>query len=186
MTLRVIIPVKPFGEAKQRLSAMMDPGERARLAEGMFRHVFRVSASCFGAANVLVVSRSEEVLALARREGGATVQEEKPFDLNSALSQARHTAAASRVLVLASDLPFLGADDLEEMAAEQCAIAPDRHRRGTNALLWPSQLSFAFGDNSFVRHRALAERAGLLPAIVEQRGLAQDVDVPEDLEGLEF
>lgn len=184
MDFRVIIPVKPFAEAKQRLSPVLDSERRAQLAERMFSHVFDAAVSRFGAANVLVVSRSEDVLAIARIEGGAAVQERAPSDLNSALSQAVLAAAVPRVLVLASDLPLLSEDDLAEITRYECAIAPDRHGRGTNALLWPARLPTAFGENSFARHREIAETAGLAPVLIVRRGLAHDVDVPDDLDSV--
>lgn len=186
MDLRIIIPVKPFSEAKQRLAPVLNPVQRAKLAEHMFRHVFEVAASCIGPANVIVVSRSEDILALARNEGGLDVLENNLSDLNSALSQGVLAAGVSRVLVVASDLPVLGYDDLVELAHSDCAIAPDRHQRGTNALLWPAGLLFAFGENSLARHRAIAENAGIAPTILVRRGLAYDVDVPDDLRNVEF
>ena len=186
MDLRLIIPVKPFAEAKQRLSPVLNPLQRAQLAERMFLHVFRVAKSCFGAANLVVVSRSDEVLAITRSEGAVAVQEEIPSNLNASLAQALRASGASRVLVVASDLPLLGADDLAEMAEQPCAIAPDRHNRGTNALLWPAQLTFSFGENSFARHRIIAATADLVPTTIARRGLAHDVDQPEDLNGLDI
>jgi len=183
--MRVIVPVKPFADAKRRLSPVLNPAQRATLAERMFRHVLGVAVSCFGAANVLVVSRSEDVLATAQTEGAVAVAEDNPSGLNSAVSQAVRAAAVLRVLVVASDLPVLGCDDLAEMARGECTIAPDHHRRGTNALLWPAHLPFAFGENSFTRHRAIAEGAGLVPTILVRRGLAYDIDVPEDLNSLD-
>jgi 2-phospho-L-lactate guanylyltransferase (CobY/MobA/RfbA family) len=110
--------------------------------------------------------------------------EDASSDLNSALLQAVRVTAVSRILILASDLPLLGEDDVREMAQHDCAIAPDRHKHGTNALVWPAQPPFAFGENSFARHRAIAESAGFNPNIVVRRGLAFDVDVPEDLSDL--
>lgn len=184
MDLCVIIPVKPFAEAKQRLSPVLNAEQRPQLAERMFRHVFGVAVSRFAGANVLVVSRSEDILEIARSEGGAAVRERAPSDLNSALSQAVLAAGVPRVLVLVSDLPLLCADDLVEMTRYECAIAPDRHGRGTNALLWPTRLRIAFGENSFARHQEIAETAGLAPALIVRRGLAHDVDVPDDLDNV--
>jgi 2-phospho-L-lactate guanylyltransferase len=184
MGLRVIIPVKPFADAKQRLAPALDPTERAQLAECMFRHVFDMASGYFGAPNVLVVSRSQDILAITEEEEAVGVPEDGTSDLNSALANAARLATmhgASRVLVLAGDLPLLGEDDLAQMATHTCAIAPDRHRRGTNALLWPVTLSFSFGDNSFARHRAIAENAAVSPQVIDRPGLAHDVDVPEDL-----
>lgn len=184
MALRVVIPAKPFVEAKGRLASALNPAQRVQLAERMFRHVLGVAVSCFGAANVLVVSRSEEILAIMRGKGGTAVPERDPSDLNSALSQAVLAAGVSNVLVVAGDLPLLGQDDLAEMVRHECTIAPDRHECGTNALLWPAALPFAFGEGSLARHREIAVGAGLVPVTLRRRGLSHDVDVPADLDGL--
>jgi 2-phospho-L-lactate/phosphoenolpyruvate guanylyltransferase len=187
MASRVIIPVKPFGEAKQRLAPALSPVERAQLAEQMFRHVFRTAAAVFGAPNILVTSRSRDVLAIAESLDAAGLVESGPANLNAALSQAAHflnASGESMFFVLASDLPLLESSDLREMARNDCAIAPDRHERGTNALLWPSHLPLEFGDNSFARHHAAAENAGFIPQIIRRRGIAHDVDVPTDLTDL--
>jgi len=184
MGLRVIIPVKPFAEAKQRLAPALDPTERAQLAECMFRHVFDMASGYFGAPNVLVVTRSQDILAITEEEEAVSVPEDGTSDLNSALANAARDATmrgASRVLVLASDLPLLGEDDFAQMAKHTCAIAPDRHNRGTNALVWATHLPFHFGEDSFPHHCAIAEGAGLAPQIVRRPGLAHDIDVPEDL-----
>ncbi|HEX3431606.1 MAG TPA: 2-phospho-L-lactate guanylyltransferase [Rhizomicrobium sp.] len=182
--MRVIIPVKPFAEAKQRLAPVLNPAERAALAEDMFRHVLRTASAVFGASDVLVISRAPDVLAIAESVRALALGEEGPPGLNSALMQAARFAnlrGHSKVLVLASDLPLLAESDLAEMAGYACAIAPDRHDRGTNALIWPSHLAFAFGENSLLRHRTTAEVAGLDPKLFVRRGIAHDIDVPADL-----
>ena len=186
MDLRVIIPVKPFAEAKQRLARVLNPSQRAQLAERMFRHVLGVASAFFGAPEVLVISRSSDILAMAQRQGAQGVPEQSASGLNAALTEASRfarTLGTSRILILASDLPLLQNEDLAEMAKHKSAIAPDRHRHGTNALLWPAPLSFAFGEDSFARHWAIAEAAGFEPQIITRAGLAHDVDVPEDLIG---
>jgi 2-phospho-L-lactate guanylyltransferase len=186
--LRVIIPVKPFAEAKQRLSPALDPGARAKLAEDLFRHVFEMTANFAGPACLVVVSRAQEILDFAAMRGTTALPECEP-DLNAALRQAAdHVLAqgASKLMVVASDLPLLCPGDLAAMAEHDCAIAPDRRRRGTNALLWPAapRPPFRFGVDSFSRHRAEARGNGLDPCIVSRTGLAHDVDLPGDLIGI--
>jgi 2-phospho-L-lactate guanylyltransferase len=63
-------------------------------------------------------------------------------------------------------------------------IAPDRHMKGTNALLLsPANLiEYDFGGDSFERHCARARRAGARLEIVNLPSLGLDLDVPEDLE----
>ena len=62
------------------------------------------------------------------------------------------------------------------------AIAPDRHRTGTNGLLLfpPEEHDFAFGPGSFQQHLRLARNRGRYIAIVDRPGLAYDLDTPED------
>jgi 2-phospho-L-lactate guanylyltransferase (CobY/MobA/RfbA family) len=63
-------------------------------------------------------------------------------------------------------------------------IAPDRHEKGTNALLIsPTGLiEYDFGENSFERHCERARAAGARLEIVNLPALGLDLDVPEDLE----
>jgi 2-phospho-L-lactate guanylyltransferase len=186
MSLRIIIPAKPFAEAKQRLSPALNPPARARLAEELFRHVLATALAMACVRAVIVVSRGHEVLTLAEDMGATGVAEASHGDLNGALWQAAEFArahGASKILVLASDLPLLCESDLAALIAETCAIAPDRLGRGTNALLWPAipTLGFHFGDNSFAHHCAAARGAGVDPKIISRAGLAHDVDFPSDL-----
>jgi 2-phospho-L-lactate guanylyltransferase (CobY/MobA/RfbA family) len=62
-------------------------------------------------------------------------------------------------------------------------IAPDRHEKGTNALLLsPAGLiEYDFGENSFERHCELAKKAGARLEIVKLHSLGLDLDLPEDL-----
>ena len=83
-------------------------------------------------------------------------------------------------------MPNLTAEDVRTMAsprgrAPQITIAPSRDG-GTNALmLQPGQaIPFAFGRDSFQRHRRLAEEAGIPVRVVESDSLLFDIDLPED------
>ena len=62
-------------------------------------------------------------------------------------------------------------------------IAPDRHERGTNALLLapPDAIDVAFGPGSARRHAALARAAGIEPAWYRSKSIGLDVDDAEDL-----
>jgi 2-phospho-L-lactate guanylyltransferase len=62
------------------------------------------------------------------------------------------------------------------------ALVPDRHGRGTNAILIspPNAIAFAFGPGSRAAHLAAAAQAGA--SVVELGGpLTLDLDLPEDL-----
>ena len=92
------------------------------------------------------------------------------------------------MILLHADLPQLTAEDCTALAtlpAGAIGIAPDRHGTGTNALSLPlpdaSGFQFAFGSDSFARHRAEAARLGLSLVEIRRPGLATDIDEPDDL-----
>jgi 2-phospho-L-lactate guanylyltransferase len=68
-------------------------------------------------------------------------------------------------------------------AERAVVIAPDRHERGTNALLIkPAQLiNFAFGEDSAQRHAALAKASGVQPLWYRSPSIGLDVDEALDL-----
>jgi 2-phospho-L-lactate guanylyltransferase len=113
-------------------------------------------------------------------------------DLNDALAVATQSAHAHRVqavLIVHADLPRVTPADVERMAAFAGAapvvvVAPDRHGRGTNALLCapPGLIEYRFGEDSYAQHCAQAQAAGARLEICSTPGLALDLDVPEDLE----
>jgi 2-phospho-L-lactate guanylyltransferase len=93
------------------------------------------------------------------------------------------------VLVLPADLPLIQAGDVRALieAVQDppiVVIAPDRRRRGTNALLVapPGTIKYEFGPDSFERHIRSAETAGARVEIIELPTLGLDLDAPEDLE----
>jgi 2-phospho-L-lactate guanylyltransferase len=141
---------------------------------------------------VLVVSRDPNALTVARSLGARTVQENGQPQLNTALKRATIVAqvyATRGVLVLPADLPLVTHEDILTLIKRATdppvvVIAPDRHKRGTNALLMsPAGLmDYDFGENSFARHCANAKKAGARLEIVELPTLGLDLDLPEDLE----
>ena len=192
MTLWAIVPVKPLRRGKSRLAATMTEDERAELNRTLLEHTLRTLTNLKEVEEVLVVSRDSSALALARELGARTVQEDGAPTLNTALKRATVVAqvyASRGVLVIPADLPLLSRSDvtaLLERAVDPpvVVIAPDRHEKGTNALLLsPANLiEYDFGGDSFKRHCERAREAGARLEIVKLPSLGLDLDVPEDLE----
>lgn len=192
MTLWAIVPVKPLRRGKSRLAATMTEDERAELNRALLEHTLRTLTDLKEVEEVLVVSRDSSALAMARELGARTVQEDGAPTLNTALKRATVVAqvyASRGVLVIPADLPLLSRSDvlaLLERAVDPpvVVIAPDRHEKGTNALLLsPADLiEYDFGGDSFRRHCERARRAGARLEIVKLPTLGLDLDWPEDLE----
>ncbi len=190
--LWLIVPVKPLGEGKSRLGATLSVTARADLSRDWLAHVLATAVAWGGCAGVAVVSRDPAVREQAAAAGAHAIGEdsrEARDTLNAALEQARRwviQAGATAALVLPADLPLLTVDDLARLTTVApgagMVIAPS-HDRGTNALLLcpPDAIPYAFGEDSFARHRALAAAAGVTVHVIHSATLALDVDYPEDL-----
>jgi 2-phospho-L-lactate guanylyltransferase len=96
---------------------------------------------------------------------------------------------ARGVLVVASDIPLLRAQDIREMLAmatvpPTVVLATDRRQNGTNIMLVrPAGLiPYSYGPGSFQRHLEAAQQLGVDPQVYESPTVALDVDVPADLE----
>ncbi len=191
MTLWAIVPVKPLRRGKSRLSGTLSDDERAHLNKILLEHTLDTLAGLKELEQVLVVSRDPHALTIARRYGARTVREDGQPHLNTALMRATVVAklhATRGVLILPADLPLLSRDDvlaLLNRAADPpvVVIAPDRHEKGTNALLMsPAGLiEYDFGEDSFKRHCQRAKKAGARLEIVKLHSLGLDLDLPEDL-----
>jgi 2-phospho-L-lactate guanylyltransferase len=188
----LIVPVKPWAEAKSRLGTALSGSERAALSRTMLARVLDAAQRSKLFGGVVVVSRDAEVLAFAEASG-ATALAEIEAGLNEALEQARRFVierGADALLVLPSDLPLVTPQEIGALLAaaqdKPVAIAPSRDG-GTNALLLQppalesAPLRFEFGEQSFRRHQAQAEARGLAYTVIRSELLALDVDWPEDL-----
>ncbi|MBI4761101.1 MAG: 2-phospho-L-lactate guanylyltransferase [Chloroflexota bacterium] len=192
MTIWAIVPVKPLRRGKSRLAGALSEEERAELNQALLQHTLDTLKDIKELEQVLVISRDPHALAVARQYGARTVREDGQPELNTALARATVVAqihATRGVLILPADLPLISRADvltLIEKAVEPpvVVIAPDRHKKGTNALLIsPSGLiEYDFGENSFQRHCERAKRAGARLEIVDLPSLGLDLDMPEDLE----
>jgi 2-phospho-L-lactate guanylyltransferase len=191
MTLWAIVPVKPLRRGKSRLSGTLSEDERALLNEKLLEHTLTILADLKELEQVLVVSRDTRALTMARKHGARTVREDGQPHLNTALTRATVVAklhATRGVLILPADLPLLAREDILALIERATnppvvVIAPDRHGKGTNALLMsPAGLiEYDFGEDSFKRHCDRAKKAGARLEIVKLHSLGLDLDLPEDL-----
>ena len=176
----VLVPVKAFAAAKERLAPRLDADGRARLARAMAERVLAAAAPLPAA----VVCDDAEVATWAAAHG-ATVLPEPGRGLDRAVEAgvARLVeAGASEVLVVHADLPLVA--NLSHLVGfGGITLVPDRRDDGTNVIGLPAGAAFRFsyGAGSFARHRDAAEHSGLPWRVVREPELEWDVDLPDDI-----
>jgi 2-phospho-L-lactate guanylyltransferase len=189
-----IVPVKGFGEAKQRLSASLAPGARRTLAQAMFSDVLAALRRTRSIESIAVVTSDPAAEQLAH--GRATVLRDGIHDGQSpaAAIGIRHALSRDfeRALLVPGDTPLVDPLEIDALLARTVddgiaiGIVADRHGTGTNALVLapPDAIAPAFGPGSLERHVGLAAARGLSHRVERAPSLEHDVDTPEDLEAL--
>jgi 2-phospho-L-lactate/phosphoenolpyruvate guanylyltransferase len=186
-----VVPVGTLDGAKSRLGETLDAEERRDLATRLLARTLEAALATPGIDEVLVVTPDDEVRQLAARAGARPIRQQSQ-GLNVGLRQARDEVLASggdALLVVPIDLPLVSAEALQAVLAPLddptrplVVLVPDRHGRGTNALLVapPDAIEFGFGGDSRRAHAACAADAGA--RFVELDGpLSLDIDTPDDL-----
>jgi len=186
--VHVLIPIKRLDTCKQRLSGVLDAGQRRALMLALLGDVLQRALAAPSATAVAVVT-DDPVAAEAARAAGADVVSDGGLPWNEGLVHALALLPElpPAVLFLSADLPTLSTDDVEAMIAT-CpprGIAIGRaHDAGTNALALrpPEVIVPSFGaPRSSAVHAALAADAGVAAVLVDRPGLALDLDTPSDL-----
>lgn len=192
MSMWAIVPVKALAASKSRLADVLEAEERENLVLQMLTRTLRLLRECTPPlAGTLVVTTDVRLLEIARGLAATPIRESEAGGLNEALGEGLRQAlgrGAHAVVVFPADLPDIERQDILTLIdslppAPGMAIAPDRHRQGTNALAMcpPGLIEFDFGLRSFDRHCARAGEQHASLVIVERPGLALDVDTPDDL-----
>jgi 2-phospho-L-lactate/phosphoenolpyruvate guanylyltransferase len=189
--LVAIIPVGALAGAKSRLGAVLDAEERLDLTLRLARATIAAATTAGRVDDVLVITPDDTIRALAL-ELGARPLLQRDRGLNHGLAAARAEAVAAgagAILILPIDLPEVTAAaidavaaTLDEPARPLVALVPDRHGRGTNALLIapPDAIDLCFGGDSAIAHQAAAGAIGARLVILDGP-LALDLDTPDDL-----
>lgn len=176
----VLVPLRSLKSGKARLVEALTLGQRRQLIEVMAARVIDAAHDL----DVLVVHDDPDVAVWASERGAASLRPDQP-GLNNAVAAGRdhlRNFGYNRVIVAHADLPH--AKDLRVMLTDHpIAIAPDRHRDGTNVMALPTAIdfSFAYGPGSFQSHVEIARTLGIEPHLIDEPGLAWDVDHPDDL-----
>jgi 2-phospho-L-lactate/phosphoenolpyruvate guanylyltransferase len=190
----LLLPVKDLRNAKQRLAGLLTPEERCTLAQAMLADTLCAVCGVRLAEKIFVVTNYEHAIRTAKENGWEILREESQISESASVDWASRICGERKVaglLRLPIDLPLVRASDIDELLAVDCAapavvMVPSRDGTGTNAILRmpPALFPSHFGEGSFAKHRAEAERAGARIIIRRNARLEMDVDDEADLRAL--
>jgi len=192
----IVIPVKGFVAAKQRLSPVLDPGERCALAAAMLDDVLTALAAWPQRPEVAVVTGDPVAGGMARRSGFEVIEDRECAGESKAICAATGicaTRGATSTLVIPGDVPLITPAELQAVldalpppSAPGSVLVPAADERGTNAVLRrPANLfPLRFGNDSFQPHWRAAQATGYPCSVLRLPGIALDVDRPADLAAL--
>lgn len=190
MKTNIVVPIKDFRLAKQRLGGILGPARRERLARRLCERTLAFFRTRFPDYHLLVVTASPAVAELARRQGAAVLLESHAAGLSAAATAAatwsrRHGFDSQ--LVIPADIARLDVDEirqlLEHPRANPSVILCPAVDAGTNAVLTtpPDVIAFSFGVRSSDAHRRAALRAKVPCSVLRLRWLGFDIDTSADL-----
>lgn len=190
MNATVVLPVKRFDAAKQRMAGGIEGERRRELAAAMVADVLEAIGQARSVERVIVVSGDPLAQELAAEAGAEIVPDpEDAGHVEAALAgiARAEVEGAERVVLLAGDCPLLDPRELDRLLTgipgSYVGIVPDRHGTGTNALLLspPGAIVPAFGEGSRERHVAAARTAGVPFGVEELPSIELDLDTPADV-----
>ncbi|WP_417528164.1 2-phospho-L-lactate guanylyltransferase [Marinomonas shanghaiensis] len=188
--LCVVIPMKSPKRSKQRLVGSLSDAARESLSLTLFENTLAFFQRHFPMLDVLVVSESLDVLAIAQTYEANTLFDDGGNGLNGALDFACDWVKKSGYdsqLIVPSDIAVLDPKEITTLmtaihdAQVVIAVAKDG---GTNALLTspPDAIQFEYGCDSAAVHQANALNNRLACRSLHLSNLALDIDQSEDLQ----
>jgi 2-phospho-L-lactate/phosphoenolpyruvate guanylyltransferase len=190
----LLLPIKDLGNAKKRLIGVLAPEERFGLAEAMLADTIRAVRGVRHAEKIFVVTNYEPAMRIAEENGWEILREERQIsesDSVNAASRICEGRGVKSLLRVPLDLPLIQPADIDELLVLDCeapalAIVPSRDGTGTNAILRtpPTLFPSHFGNGSFLKHLAEAERSGARVIVSRNARLEMDVDDESDLRAL--
>lgn len=188
----VLVPVKRFSEANERLCATLSARQRKNLARVMLGDVLSSISLCKGADKAVLVTAEEEAMQMGRGFGMEIIPEKTQRSESSSVSFAMKKCSemgAESVLVVPGDIPLAQGWEFDTVMKKdngksRVIIVPSRDGKGTNALMMrpPNLMSPSFGENSFSRHKKIVSEMGIDFVCLTLDGIGLDIDEPEDLE----
>ena len=190
MKTSIAIPMKDPGQSKQRLASVLNPNQRQTLALTLFRQTLRFLNQHFSDYQLLVVTASSRIAAIAESYGAAVVIEKEGTGLNGAATLAAQWSCDhgfDSQLLIPADIPELSEVEIGQLLGQSrkspSVLVCPASDGGTNALLTtpPNVVPFQFGRESCNAHLMAAKEQRVSCELLQLKKLTFDLDTPDDL-----
>lgn len=192
--LWAVVPIKSFGSAKSRLSALLTAKQREVFSQAMLFDVLNALSKTSRLGGVMVVTNEPGAISLSQQFGFQVLADKTTTGPSAAIAAAvaeLKIRGCDGVLALMGDLPLITSADIERLlTAHQgdCAVtlAPSSNRLGTNAAFCtpPGIIRLTFNGRGLAEHLEAARRAGAETHLLDLPSVALDLDQPEDIASL--
>jgi 2-phospho-L-lactate/phosphoenolpyruvate guanylyltransferase len=188
----ILLPVKNFSNAKQRLAEALDQAARTELAQAMLADVIEAVAE-FAGDDVSLVTNDPFAIELARTNKFAVIRDRQNKSESDAIEMATlvcESRGTRSTLVIPGDIPLITAAELraiyDNAPQTGTVFVPSCDKRGSNAVLRrPASLfPLRFGNDSFTPHLAAAIATNTSCVVLSLAGIGLDIDNPQDLSEL--
>jgi len=173
MCPHALIPFKPKNP-KTRLSTILEPEEREKFAQAMLEDVLgALKEMCWMPVIVSTELFDSEIVQVTVTDA----------DLNQTLNEILPNTSHDVVIIMA-DLPLASEEAIKRVITTKSdmAIVPGRGG-GTNVIFLkePTKFHVDYYGMSYLKHRKIAEEAGLSCEVIDSFVLHTDIDEKEDL-----
>jgi 2-phospho-L-lactate guanylyltransferase len=185
----ILVPVKDPARAKARMTPVLTPEDRCRLAAAMFEDLIRILRPL--SVPVVLVTDSENAARVGRKLGWRVLWETVQITESASVDEASRQLTqegSGAVLRLPADIPLTRSQDIQQVldvspGMWSAVLVPSWDRMGTNAILRtpPDLFPSRFGQNSLVLHTQESLRVRARLELLENPRIALDLDDAGDI-----
>ncbi len=190
----LVIPVKNFADAKQRLREYLDQSERAELYRCMLEDVLDCVCQLDELDGMALVTLDSTAAALADKYGMRIISEPANRGHTEAVQygiEMLMNEGVGEIITLPGDIPLATHSELQSLIeshnnlglSQAFSIVPSHDYGGSNAVICspPNVVPLKFGTDSYFPHLQKAKATGIEPNVVPLPGISLDIDTIDDL-----
>ena len=187
-----IIPINEFSRSFTRLSSVLDPEQRMKLAKNLSSRLIQILLAVDEVEKVILFTSEKNWPGEIKHSKLVLRKDEDKKPLKQKIDSVADWAyglGAKKMMYLSIDLPIVEKKDIRQIIDSHkngLTLVQAKKDGGTNALIadLPRKINFQFGADSFRKHLEAAKLEKLKTNIQSTEGLSFDLDDHDDWEFL--